>query len=101
MAEISEFLSVVLVAAIAIASTKYLALAGGSTHRLGPLMVESFRHTPGTMIASLILPSLFDMGSIGIMAGIMSVAVALATRSMVATIVAGAASAALLRLLGT
>jgi uncharacterized membrane protein len=98
VAHIAALLTII-AAALALAATKLASFALLARHRPAGFLKACLDCTPGTMITALIVPDLVSMGRVGLAAAVAAGVVALASRNMVATVVAGALCAAGLRAL--
>lgn len=95
--EQSDVILTLAVASASIVATKLLSLGLVTGWRPSGFVEQCLKHTPGTMISALIIPDLLSMGALGVLAALVTTGIALASRSMLATVVGGALIAMLLR----
>ncbi len=99
--EASHVFLTIAAASAAIISTKLLSLVLLVSKREPNQFVQDcLSHTPGTMISALIIPDLIALGPVGWMAAGVATATAAVTRNMLATVLAGAGAAFIIRFAG-
>ena len=83
----------ILVAAAAIVATRFAGAALLGRAGMPPFVERCLRHTPGTMLVSLIVPDLLSAGPAGYVSAGLTVAIAAITRNMLAAVAGGAVTA--------
>jgi uncharacterized membrane protein len=96
MAQTAVVLTIV-VASLALAATKLSSVILLSSRDASGFWKNCLEQTPGTMITALIVPDIVSMGRVGLGAAFVTGMVALVSRSMLATVIAGALAAAGIR----